>query len=180
MKMKNTFVTVLLAAFGLGLSCLGADQPPLDSHLELLRPLLDKTWKGEFKDSKPDKPTVDVARWERALNGQAVRVLHSINDGIYGGELLARWDESKQQVGYYYFTTAGFMTVGTMRLDKGKFVTQETVTGSKEGITEVRGTTELNPNGTFHVKSEYLKKGQWVPGHEATYHEDATAKVIFK
>jgi hypothetical protein len=53
--------------------------------------LLAKTWKGALKSSEPDKlatanlpearPVVDVMRWERALNGKAIRVLHSINDG---------------------------------------------------------------------------------------------------
>lgn len=158
----------------------GADQPVLDSHLEPLRPLLDKTWKGQFKDSKPDHPIVDVARWERALNGQAVRVLHSINDGVYGGEILMMWDEGKQQLVYHYYTTAGFTTVGTMRLENRKFVTHEIVTGNKDGTTEVRGTTELSPDGTFHVRSEYLKNGTWVPGHEVTYREDSSAKVVFR
>src|SRR5262245_5482974 len=88
----------------------GAELPTLDPHFEPLRPLLQKTWKGSFKNSSPDKPTVDVMHWERALNGRAIRVLHSINDGSYGGETLFRWDESKQAVTYHYFTTAGFTT----------------------------------------------------------------------
>lgn len=60
-----------------------ADQPTLDPHLEPLRPLLDTTWKATFPNSTPEKPIVDVARWERALNGKAIRILHSINDGTY-------------------------------------------------------------------------------------------------
>ncbi|HKX63568.1 MAG TPA: hypothetical protein VJS65_17050, partial [Verrucomicrobiae bacterium] len=40
----------------------------LDPHLEPLRPLLGKTWRGPFKNSKPEKPVVDIMRWERALN----------------------------------------------------------------------------------------------------------------
>ena len=78
-----------------------ADTPSLEPHLEPLRPLLDKTWKGTFKDSKPEKPTVDVMHWERALNGKAVRVLHSINEGIYAGETIIMWDENKQSVTYH-------------------------------------------------------------------------------
>lgn len=158
----------------------GADQPSLDPHLEPLRPLLEKTWRGEFRNSKPEQLVVDISRWERALNGRAVRILHSINSGVYGGETVLLWDEEKQQVVYHYFTTAGFTTVGTMRVENGKIITLEKVTGSKEGITEVRGTTEIRPDGTFHVRSEYLKKGEWVPGHEATYREDPSAQVIFK
>jgi hypothetical protein len=141
---------------------------------------LGKTWKGEFKDSTPDKPVVDVARWERALNGQAVRHLHSINDGVYGGETIFTWDEKAQKVIYHYFTTAGFMTKGTIAFTDGKIITSEQVTGDADGVTEVRGTTEILPDGTFHVKAEYLKQGQWQPGHEATYHESPTSTVNFK
>jgi len=97
-----------------------APEPPkLDSHLEPLRPLLGKTWKGPFANSKPDKPTVDVARWERALNGKAVRVLHSINDGVYGGETLIVWDPKKNVLESHYFTTAGFTTTGTVTFRDG-------------------------------------------------------------
>lgn len=173
----NLALAVSLAA---SLLPLHADQPSLDPHLEILRPLLEKTWKGQFKDSKPDKPTVDVARWERALNGRAVRILHSVNDGIYGGETIITWDAAKQSLVYHYFTTASHNTTGTMSSKDGKFVTSELVTGSGGGVTEVRATTELRPDGTLHLKAEYLKNGEWTPGHEITYKEDASAKVVFK
>ena len=171
---------VLLCSFCVGLSALAADKPSLDSHLEPLRPLLEKTWRGAFKDSKPDKPTVDVMRWERALNGNAVRVLHSINQGSYGGETIITWDEKQQAVTYHYFTTAGFTTAGTMTFKDGKVISHELVTGSANGVTEVRGSSGLQPDGTLHVKTEHLKNGEWLPGHEVTYQEDPTASVVFK
>jgi hypothetical protein len=163
------------------IAVLAANSPPLEAHLEPLRPLLDKTWKGEFKSSTAEKPIVDVSRWERALNGNAVRMVHSINDGVYGGESLFLWDEQKQTIAYYYFTTAGFRTVGTLTIKDGKFMTSETIQGNADsGITEVRGTCELLPEGGFHVKSEHLKNGQWSPGHEVTYLPAPDAKVNFK
>lgn len=157
-----------------------ADKPSLDEHLEPLRPFLGKTWRGEFKESTPEKPQVDVSRWERALNGKAVRILHSINNGVYGGESIVVWDQKKQGLVYYYFTTAGFYTTGTMTFKDGKFTSHETVTGSAEGVTEVKATSELRPDGAMHSKSEYLKEGKWVPGHEVTYKEDPKAEVVFK
>jgi hypothetical protein len=157
-----------------------ADAPSLDPHLEPLRPWLGKTWKGQFKDSKPEKPTIDISRWERALNGKAVRIVHSINDGAYGGETILMWDESKQTLTYHYFTTAGFMTKGTMSFKEGIVHTHEVVTGREGGVTEVRGQTEMRPDGTFHVKTEHLKDGVWSPGRETTYREDAAANVVFK
>ncbi len=158
----------------------GADLPSLAPQLEPLRPLLDKTWKGEFENSKPEKPIVDVARWERALNGKAVRVLHSVNDGVYGGETIFIWDEKKKVVTYHYFTTAGFMTVGSLSFKDGKLITHELVAGSAGGVTEVRGTSELLPSGALYLKTEQLKDGEWQPGREVTYKQDPDAKVVFK
>ena len=80
--MRTTrYILVLLCAAGAVLHLAAADGPTLDTHLEPLRPLLGKTWRGEFKNSTPEKPIVDVSRWERILNGKAVRVMHSINEG---------------------------------------------------------------------------------------------------
>jgi hypothetical protein len=169
----------LIASCGFALGVCAADSPALDPHLEALRPWLGKTFKSEAKESS-DKPATDVSRWERALNGKAVRILHSINNGSYGGESIVMWDEQKQAVGYHYFTTAGFTTEGTINFREGKLITNELVKGDAQGVTEVRGTTEMRPDGTFYTKTEYLKDGKWTPGREAVYHEDGAAKVIFK
>jgi hypothetical protein len=173
---------LLLSLFYVGgsLAAIAAEELPLNAHLEPLRPLLEKTWKGTFKDSKPDKPTVDVQRWERALNGQAIRILHSINDGAYGGETLLIWDEPRKIISFYYFTTGGYMTSGTLEPTGEKFITHEDVKGDADGVTEVRSTSEILPDGKFHVKAEYLKNGEWTPGHEVTYQEAPGSKVVFK
>jgi len=158
----------------------GTNAPSLDPHLEPLRPLLDKTWRGVFKSSKPEKPVVDVMRAERALNGRAVRALHSINDGSYGGETIYRWDEVKKTVTFHYFTTAGFMTTGTLRFEGQRWIAHEIVSGNSGGATEVKATCEFRPDGVFVVKAEYLRNGEWGPGRETEYREDPTAKVVFK
>ena len=181
MKTSRTLLT-FLGTVGLSFNLLAADEPALDSHLEPLRPWLEKTWK-QFHDPKADKParpTIDVVRWERALNGKAVRILHSVNDGVYGGEAIVRWDAEKQAVTYYYSTTADFTTKGTMTFKDGKISTHEVVSGNAGGITEVRGEFEMRPDGTYRAKSEHLKDGTWSAGREATYRADTAAKVVFK
>jgi hypothetical protein len=130
--------------------------------------------------STPDKPVVDVSRFELALNGQAIRNLHSINDGEYGGETLIVWDQAKQKVVYYYFTTAGFYTSGTMSFEDGAIVSRELVTGSANGVTEVAATSRLLPDGRLSVKTRMLKNAQWVEGRERIYAEDPKAVVRFK
>ena len=155
-----------------------AEQGALDPHLEPLRPWLGKTWKSAAEGG--EKPKVDVARWERALNGKAVRILHSLNDGEYGGETIATWDEKKQSVVYYYFTTAGFSTTGTMTFKDGRMTTNETVSGDARGVTEVRGTAEIAADGWFRMKTEYLKEGKWQPARDVVYREDPAANVVFR
>src|SRR5437762_6950383 len=155
---------ILFLVVGFAVDGLAAEKATLDEHLEPLRPFLGKTWKGHFKNSTPEKPQVDVSRWERALNGKAVRILHSLNDGTYGGECIVMWDEEKQTVCYHYFTTAAFTTEGTMIFQDGKLVMHELVKGNANGITEVRGQIEMRPDGTFSQKTEFLKEGKWMPG----------------
>src|SRR6266404_8552900 len=178
MKMFTLLLTVICVGHRI-MTAVGEDLP-LDPHLEPLRPLLNKTWKGTFNNSKPDKPTVDVGRWERALNGQAIRRLHSVNDGAYGGEALLFWNDQKKLISVYYFTTAGFMSIGTLDFKDGRFIGHEDIKGTADGITEVRSASTLLPNGKFHLKAEYLKNGDWIPGREVTYEEAPAAKVVFK
>jgi hypothetical protein len=152
----------------------------LNPHLAPLRPLLGKTWRGVFPKSTPEKPVVDVSRFEAALNGQAVRNLHSINDGDYGGETLIVWDKGKEALVFYYFTTGGFYTTGTIGPAEGGFTSHEVVKGDADGVTEVRAAFRLLPDGRLHVRSEYLKQGKWVEGRDMHYVEAPDAKVKFR
>ena len=155
-----------------------AAEENLAKELEPLRPFIGKTWKGHFKDSTPEKPKVDVARWERALNGNAVRILHSVNDGSYGGESIIMWNRKNQRLEYHYFTTAGFTTHGTMKVEDKKLITRERVTGGE--VTEVEATNELTADGKLRVTAHYLKNGERTGGREMVYEEAPGAQVIFK
>jgi hypothetical protein len=176
-QMNKTIAVVLMAL--LCAFTLRAEEF-LSPHLKPLAPLIGKTWRGTFKDSTPEKPMHDVARWERALNGQAIRILHSVNDGIYGGETIVVWDSTKQSLIFSYFTTAGFYTSGTIQVDNGRIVTHEMVTGNSQGITEVKGTSVLLPDGAMRTTAMFLKDGEWIEGHEILYREDPSATVVFK
>jgi hypothetical protein len=152
----------------------------LDPHLAPLRRLVGKTWRGVFPKSTPEKPVVDVSRFEAALNGQAVRNLHSINDGEYGGETLVVWDKDKQAIVYYYFTTAGFYTTGTIHPEDAGFTSHEIVKGDADGVTEVKARFNLLPDGRLHAHTEYLKQGKWIEGRDMDYVEAPDARVKFR
>jgi hypothetical protein len=158
----------------------GAAAVEMNPRFAPLAPLLGKTWRGVVSPPGAAKPAVDVQRYELALNGQAVRNLHSVDDGAYGGETLIVWDAEKQSLVSYYFTTAGFYTTGTLRVEDGAIVFEEVVRGAAGGVTGVKAVGRVLPDGRLHVKSRHLKNGQWEDGRETYYVEDPQAVVRFK
>jgi hypothetical protein len=170
--------SMLMLSFALSAAELGSLHP----KLEPLRPYLDQHWQGDLTQAGSEKKVVDRSYWSRALNGQAIKTMHSINDGEYGGESFIFWDDAKQNLAYYYFTTAGFYTHGTMQFDAniGQIVALEKVENNQNGITEVKSYSRIMPDGTMEVKSSYLQNGNWVDGHSATYKKVAQQQIIFK
>lgn len=175
--MKSTLLLTLL--FLGAISMRAADNLPLDPNLEPLRRFMG-SWRGEFKNSTPEKPIIDTQFWERALNGKAIRVQHSINDGAYGGETFVTWDAEKKSVIYHYFSTAGFMTVGTMKIDGNKVISRESVKGAAGGTTEVESTFKLVDEKTLRTKATYLKDGKEEGGREVTYKRTEGVRPVFK
>ena len=168
------FACVMAVAAGAG----AAAEP--DPKLAPLLPLVGKTWRGSLSPAGAAKPVVDVQRFDLVLGGRAVRSSHSINDGEYGGETLFTWDAEKKAVVYTYVTTGGFYTTGTLAAETGGFKAHEVVHGTASGPREVEATSRMLPDGRLHVKSRYLKDGQWADGHEVFYTEDPKAVVKFK
>ncbi len=170
-------VIVVVMVSGLAVGPAAAD---LDENLKELEQYVGRTFQGEFTDAASGRTSVDVQRWEETLGGKAIRVTHSLNEGEYGGETIIFWDGKLESVAFYYFTTAGFFTHGTMTLQDGIYTAAEKVEGGTEGITEVRSTSRVLEDGRLHMASEYLQNDQWVPGHEIFYVEAPDAKVVFK
>jgi hypothetical protein len=107
--------------------------------------------------------------------------MHSINDGEYGGETMIFWDQQQKKIAYYYFTTAGFYTHGTMtyKPDTQSIEALEKVENNAQGITQVRSHSVLDPTGMLQISSEYLQNGKWVKGHSATYKRVPQTEVKF-
>lgn len=157
-----------------------SDQQTLAPELAQFKPFLGIVWQADMGEQK-GKKQIDRAFWQRALNGQAIKTIHSINDGEYGGESMIFWDKKKKSLAYYYFTTAGFYTHGTMSFDAKKQVltAEEQVENNANGITAVRSKSLLKAK-SLTVTSEYLQHGKWVPGHAAVYHPTKDSQVVFQ
>ncbi|MDP2715417.1 hypothetical protein [Rheinheimera sp.] len=177
MKTVLLWLSVLLTT-----AVFATEQGELHPKLEPLRPYLNQHWQGDLTQPGAQTTVIDRSLWSRALNGQAIKTVHSINDGQYGGESFIFWDENQQSLAYYYFTTAGFYTHGSMTFDtqSGEIIALEQVENNQNGITQVKSFSRIMPDGSLQTKSSYLQNGNWVEGHSATYKPVAQQQIIFK
>lgn len=133
-------------------------------------PFAGRTWRGTGPDS------VDVARWEFILGGRALQITHRIEGGDYGGRSIVFFDEKAKTYVVHYFTTGGFLTVGSLSVDEfGVIEVMEEVSGHAT-ITRVRSFSAIE-DGRMVTRAEYLKDGKWVPGHHFIYDEAPDAVV---
>ena len=170
---------LLILTFGL-LICKNNEMKNLSEHLKQFKPYIGKTFKGEFSTSTKEQPVFDISHWERILNGMAIKITHSVNDGEYGGISIISWYENKNSLVSSYFTTAGFTTNALMHFEDGKLISLEDVTGNENGITKVKAIIEFLENGDLRNSSKYLINDEWIDGHAIYYKEAPNAKVLFK
>jgi hypothetical protein len=175
--MNNLIKTTLLSCiFICGFA--RAEGTQFTDELKVFQPYLGN-WSAVFKSENGVPTLVDVSKWERALNGKALRTLHSINNGEYGGESIIFFDKAQQKLVFYYFTTADFFTQGTIEvIGENEFVAYEDVSGNADGVTQVRSTSRLTDN-EMHVSTSYLKHGKWTKP-EVRLYKRTSDKVIFK
>ena len=60
----------------------------LSKHLFGFENFINKKFKGEFYNSTKENPLIDVIYFERILNGNAISISHSVNNGAYGGKSI--------------------------------------------------------------------------------------------
>lgn len=179
MRTSLTLLIALMLSFSV--ASLEQEQKPFVKELQFFQPYLG-TWYAVFEE-KDDKPVVsDVSNWQRILNGKALKTVHSINDGAYGGESIIFWDNKAQKYVFYYFTTADFMTVGEIEiLSDNSFAAYEDVNGESQiskGISKVRSISTLTKD-SITVETSYLKHGEWTEPESRRYHR-SDKEVKFK
>lgn len=174
---------IRILAFAVALTVLAPLTPPAAAQtgeaysparaFEAFAPLIGRTWRGT--GTGPDgRPVEDVARWEWAVGGHAVRVVHAVNGGTYGGDTLI----GRDQTGYFfhYFTNGGFHTTGTITSERpGVFVIEQTVHGGPP--MQLRSQCEMGADGVYRVRTSRLVDGEWKPVGGFDYREDPGANA---
>jgi len=152
----------------------------LSKHLSGLQNFIDKKFKGEFYNSTKEKPLFDVIHFERILNGSAICISHSVNDGEYGGKYIIIWNSDIGKVESYYFSTGGEIRVSKARIHNEEIIIEDDYLKNKNGIKKVKKTYKLNDIGYLENHIEYLMNNLWVKTYEINYVENDSVKIIFQ
>ena len=151
----------------------------LSEHLNGLKPFIGNTYKGNFINSTKENPMIDVLSFERALNGNAVKITHSVNNGEYGGETMVMWNSEKEGLQSWYFTSAGSLTIQNVQIKKDTFISIEDVAGNKNGITKVKTIIEVLHGNQIQKRTKYLMNNLWKDGSEIIYNKVNDLKPVF-
>lgn len=143
-----------------------------------LEKLIGKTLRGEPQTPEAGPQVADIQTYSWAVGRHAISITHALEDGSYGGETLL-YPNKEGDLVYVYVTSAGFHTDGVMKENsKGQWVATEKVEGHPE-ISEVRSTSYFEGD-SWITESEYLKGGEWVPGHGFIYQEVTGQRPSFR
>jgi hypothetical protein len=137
--------------------------------------LIGRSWRGT---GTGPEAVEDIQRWDWAVGGHAVRVVHSVGGGAYAGETLIFRDRDSGAYIYHYFTSGGFHTTGVMRpTGPGAFEAEETVHGLP-GFPPLRSTIIMGADGINRVRGSQLENGNWVEKGGFDYREDPAAVPV--
>ena len=60
-------------------------EKPISEHLRPFKALLGNRYQGKYSNPQDGRLMDEVQHWERTLNGNAIKMTHTINNGEYGG-----------------------------------------------------------------------------------------------
>ncbi len=171
-------LSLLFAAPGLSAVAQVAELPAPGAGRAAYAPfehLVGRAWRGA---GTGPEAVEDIQRWEWAVGGHAVRVVHSVGGGAYAGETLIFRDKASEGYIFHYFTSGGFHTTGVMRpTGPGAFEAEETVHGL-EGFPPIRSTLVMGADGVHRARSFQRENGVWVEKGGFDYREDASAVPV--
>ena len=157
----------------------GQKKPFLSDHLIEMKPFIGNTYKGNFINSTKENPMTDIISFERALNGNAVKVIHSVNNGEFGGETIVMWNPEKRGLQSWYFTSAGSLTIKNVQIKKDTFISIENVERNQNGITKVKTIIEALHGNQITKRTKYLMNNLWKDGSETIYNKVHDHKPVF-
>ena len=173
--MKRTLVRMSVFAALLVVFHLSSGGQTLSENLEVLGPMVGKTWVGELRS--PDGKTVSKVslRYESLWNGAAVKVSRSNPDRKSFSEGYFYWDNEEKKIGFFMVNNRGGPMKADVSVEDGRVCLKGSVTTGGKTF-DFKNTFEFFPDGKMVDRWYQNASGSWQPGHVIEFSESDTAK----
>jgi tetratricopeptide (TPR) repeat protein len=131
----------------------------LVSELEPLAPLLGN-WIGRFDD--PDETMEIHCTWAPILDGNAVRMVNTIEEAGFVSERTIYFDRAAESMAYVVITNNGYVSRGQMAFEGTLLVDTGSQTSPEGTVRQASGVWELMPDGTLENTGADRVEGRWV------------------
>jgi len=163
-------VALLTGAWGLG-----HNDAALRKELDILKPLVGKTWMCDWvvetKDPSGRQILHMVRRYESMYSGKIIKIsqeckeLNSQTDGYFF------YDPDKKEIAFLTLTNNGNFSVGNVKEEGGKILEYGHVTFPNEKL-EFKNTYELNSKGEVIDRFFSFENGEWRAGHSRIWRRE--------
>jgi hypothetical protein len=151
-----------------GVYALGRNDAALRKELDILKPLVGKTWASEMTDPS-GRQTLHMSRLYEAMHdGKILKIhqecteLNSQTDGYY------YYDPDKKEIAFLTLTNNGNFAVGNVKEEGGKILEYGHITFPDEKL-EFRNTYKLTADGEMADHFLSFENGEWRAGHSRTW-----------
>ncbi len=140
----------------------------LRKELDILKPLVGKTWICEMTDPSGRQTLHVLRRYEPMHDGKTLKIyqecreLNSQTDGYY------YYDPDKREIAFLTLTNNGNFAAGNVKEEGGKILEYGHVTFPNEKL-EFRNTYELTANGEMADQFFSFENGEWRAGHSRVW-----------
>ena len=148
--------------------CLGQNEVTLRTELEILKPLVGKTWVSETKDSSGQMTLHLLRQLEPMHNGKILKYygeckeLNNQTDGYY------YYDSDKKEIAFVWLNNNGNVTVGNVKEEDGKILMYGYITFPQRKL-EFRNVYKITSDGELTDEWFRFEDGEWKAGHSRVW-----------
>ena len=148
--------------------CLGQNEVTLRTELEILKPLVGKTWISETKDPSGQMTLHLLRQLSPMHNGKIIKVyseckeLNSQTDGYY------YYDADKKEIAFIHLTSNGNVSIGNVKEEDGNILMYGYTIFPQRKL-EFRNVYKITPDGELTDEWFRFEDGEWKAGHSRVW-----------
>ncbi len=143
-------------------------EPSIRKELDILKPLLGKTWVGEEKHPNGQSVLHFMMSFELMHNGKTVKRYLECKELNFQSDGYFYYDPDRKEIALLQLGSNGNFSVGNVKAENGTIL-QYGYSISPNGKLEYKNPLEMTADGKLIDKFFSFEKGEWRAGHSRVY-----------